>query len=61
MSIGMVIAAGFVVAGIVGLFLVWRALDRIDRFWEELGGQRPRPRTPKPSYRPPGQKGRRNP
>lgn len=27
----------------------------------KLGGQRPRPRTPKPSYRPPGQKGRRNP
>ena len=36
MPIGMVIAAGFVVAGIVGLFLVWRALDRMDRFWEEM-------------------------
>ena len=40
MPIGMVIAAGFVVAGIVGLFLVWHELDRVERIMEEAERRR---------------------
>ena len=36
MPIGMVIALGLTIAGILAEFLVWRELDRMDRFWEEM-------------------------
>ncbi len=32
----MVIALGLTIAGILAMFLVWRELDRMDRFWDEM-------------------------
>ena len=36
MPVRMVIALGLTIAGILAMFLVWRELDRMDRFWEEM-------------------------
>ena len=32
----MAIVLGLTIAGILAMFLVWRELDRMDRFWEEM-------------------------
>ena len=32
----MVIVLGLTIAGILVMFLVWRELDLMDRFWEEM-------------------------
>ena len=36
MPIGMKLVLGLTIAGILAEFLVWRELDRMDRFWEEM-------------------------
>ena len=36
MPIGMMILLVLTIAGILAMFLVWRELDRMDRFWEEM-------------------------
>ena len=36
MPIGMRLVLGLTIAGILAVFLVWRELDRMDRFWEEM-------------------------
>ena len=32
----MAIVLGLTIAGILAMFLVWRELDLMDRFWEEM-------------------------
>ena len=36
MPVRMVIVLGLTIAGILVMFLVWRELDLMDRFWEEM-------------------------